>query len=283
MNADISNRIHRLHQDGVEYQVYRPGPLVDVFIDHFLIAKGYPTFIEEQLFTNNEIELFFNLGDRNDGQLHSDQPNLSFSSTVISGLRSSFMRIYPRNLFYIAGMRFTLFGFYHIWQIPASELSERNFQADDVLGKEINELREKLSECAGNKKFALMNDWILKKVDSNLQTARAWNKVDFFLQRPNSLIKESLPSLLGYSHKHSVHLITKMCGLSPKLVHRIYRIRSMLSQSQIHNESSWADIAYDFGFSDQSHLIREFKLFTGFTPSQLIANLPKDYIIKQLR
>ena len=35
-----------------------------------------------------------------------------------------------------------------------------------------------------------------------------------------------------------------------------------------HRESSLTSIAYDCGYFDQSHFIREFKSFTGIAPSE---------------
>lgn len=268
----------------MHYSVFRPAYPVDIFVDHFMVAKGYPTFSEERLFPNNEIELFFNLGDVNQGQLLADALNLTFTTSVISGLRSSFMRIFPGRFFYIAGIRFTLFGFYHLFQIPATEIQDRNYQAEDVLGREIDPLRQQLGDQNSDLALIrLLNDWIRKRIDRDFFSARAWKKIDLSLRTPEFLIKKSLPELLGYSHKHSVHLITKMCGLSPKMVHRIYRLKSVLQYPDLLTNTSWSNITYDFGFSDQSHLIREFKLFTGFTPNEFIESSPKDFTLKQLR
>lgn len=284
MSKNPDGRLLKLYKDGIEYIVFRPTYPMDVFVDHYLIAKGYPTYLEERLFPNNEIEVFFNLGDVNQGQLLADEPNLNFATSVISGLRSSFLRIFPGQLFYIGGIRFTLFGFYHLFHIPATEIQDRNFQADDVLGVEINHLRQQLGDQTEEMaQITLLNDWIRSRANKGFHSAFAWKKIDHFLQKPHGLIKQSLPKISGYSHKHTVHLITKMCGLSPKMIHRIYRLRNIFNYSNQLTDHSWAQLTYELGYSDQSHLIREFKLFTGFTPAELMKDIPKDFALKQLR
>ena len=284
MPQNLKGKMLNLNKDGINYIVFRPSYPMDVFVDHYMIAKGHPAYSEERLFPNNEVELFFNLGDANQGQLLADEPNLNFTTSVVSGLRSSFLRIFPGHLFHIGGIRFTLFGFYHLFHIPATKIQDRNFQADEVLGLEIKHLRQQLGDkTEALEQITLMNAWIRSKTESGFHSALAWKKIDHFLRKPQFLIKESLPEISGYSHKHSVHLITKMCGLPPKMVHRIYRLRNFFNYPNILTDHSWAQITYELGYSDQSHLIREFRLFTGFTPVELLKNIPKDFALKQLR
>ncbi|MEZ5043386.1 MAG: hypothetical protein R2828_26045 [Saprospiraceae bacterium] len=39
-----------LHKDGMDYTVFRPTYPVNIFVDHYMVAKGQPTFSEERLF-----------------------------------------------------------------------------------------------------------------------------------------------------------------------------------------------------------------------------------------
>lgn len=60
-------------------------------------------------------------------------------------------------------------------------------------------------------------------------------------------------------------------GLSPKQFCRAVRFHRAKDAIRRYRPSSWSDFALDHGYSDQSHLIREMKLFSGFTPRQLLA------------
>ena len=57
-------------------------------------------------------------------------------------------------------------------------------------------------------------------------------------------------------------------GISPKLFSRICRFQSSLKQLQESNYEKLSDIAFENNFSDQSHFIRTFKEFAGFSPNQ---------------
>lgn len=57
-------------------------------------------------------------------------------------------------------------------------------------------------------------------------------------------------------------------GISPKLFARVCRFRASLTQLSEGNRTKFSDIAFENGYADQSHFIRSFKEFTGYTPSQ---------------
>ncbi|MGC4021921.1 MAG: helix-turn-helix domain-containing protein [Cyclobacteriaceae bacterium] len=55
-------------------------------------------------------------------------------------------------------------------------------------------------------------------------------------------------------------------GLSPKFYARIIRFNKIFSLIE-KNDPQWIDLMNEAGFYDQSHLIRNFKAFTGEDPS----------------
>ena len=58
----------------------------------------------------------------------------------------------------------------------------------------------------------------------------------------------------------------KVTGLSPHHVQQISRAREAVSRLQ--SGGSIAAVNYDLGYADQSHLTREVKRLTGYTPGQ---------------
>ncbi|MFZ6013396.1 MAG: helix-turn-helix domain-containing protein, partial [Bacteroidota bacterium] len=58
----------------------------------------------------------------------------------------------------------------------------------------------------------------------------------------------------------------RIVGTSPKQFSNIIRMRTLLEKGK--GNKSLTDLAYEAGYFDQSHFIKDFKLFTGQTPSQ---------------
>lgn len=61
-------------------------------------------------------------------------------------------------------------------------------------------------------------------------------------------------------------------GVSPKLYGRIVRFKSAYDFVKQHPKASWVDVTYHFGYSDQSHFIRDFKEFTGNNPTGFLSS-----------
>lgn len=59
-------------------------------------------------------------------------------------------------------------------------------------------------------------------------------------------------------------------GVSPETYIRILKFQQALQLINQHSFSKLSDIGYGLGFADQSHFIREFKLFSGYTPKDFL-------------
>jgi AraC-like DNA-binding protein len=57
-------------------------------------------------------------------------------------------------------------------------------------------------------------------------------------------------------------------GITPKLFIRIVRFEHALRVKNMNGDKSWSEIAFECGYTDSSHLLREFKEFAEFPPSK---------------
>ena len=71
-------------------------------------------------------------------------------------------------------------------------------------------------------------------------------------------------------------------GVSPIVYHRILRFNKALKTKEDHPLLSWFSIAITHGYTDLQHLIKDFKQFSGSTPTNLI-NEEAGSIHRQLR
>ncbi|HKQ96499.1 MAG TPA: helix-turn-helix domain-containing protein, partial [Candidatus Polarisedimenticolia bacterium] len=61
-------------------------------------------------------------------------------------------------------------------------------------------------------------------------------------------------------------------GLGAKAMARLVRFQSVLDAAGRGEPIEWAGVAFDGGYADQAHLIREFREFSGETPRTLAAS-----------
>jgi AraC-like DNA-binding protein len=76
-----------------------------------------------------------------------------------------------------------------------------------------------------------------------------------------------LASELGISHGHLDREFSTWTGLTPRALSRILRLRALLTGLDVFAPVNWTELAARWGWYDQSHFIRDFKRYTGVTPS----------------
>ncbi len=77
---------------------------------------------------------------------------------------------------------------------------------------------------------------------------------------------ESLAGAAGVSRQHLTRLFRESTGVTPKLYLRLARFQQTLRHTAGACSIDWAQAAAHLGYADQSHLIAEFKQFSGITP-----------------
>ena len=79
----------------------------------------------------------------------------------------------------------------------------------------------------------------------------------------------TLAQQLGVTDRHFRRLMVDETGIAPRHFARIQRFHSLLRASDLASRPSWAALAADHGYADQSHLIREVQDLAGVAPRQL--------------
>ena len=77
-----------------------------------------------------------------------------------------------------------------------------------------------------------------------------------------------LARIACFSKKQFERVFSQCVGMKPKEYSRIVRFQKSLWFMQ-NGPCDNMDIAYSNGYADESHFIREFKTFSGYTPQRL--------------
>lgn len=91
----------------------------------------------------------------------------------------------------------------------------------------------------------------------------AWDRLSAGPVRVDALAGE-----IGWSRQHLNARFREQIGLNPRTVGRIARLNHVLALVNRVPSLSWAAVAHSGGYSDQAHLIREFRALTGCGPTE---------------
>jgi AraC-like DNA-binding protein len=95
--------------------------------------------------------------------------------------------------------------------------------------------------------------------------------VERIMARGGRIDISRLAAWLGVTRQHLARRFAAYVGVTPKTFCRVVRLWQVLRSTK-GGRLHWASLAADLGYSDQSHLVAEFRALTGLTPSRWAAS-----------
>jgi AraC-like DNA-binding protein len=228
---------------GFNDQVFYPSGYVDFAVN---ISNGTAiTFIDGRPIYMPKVEIL--------GQL-----TVPTRLTVSSGMSVLIARIYPyaNSLFF---------------PNPISQFTNDSIDLHGVLSLEVSELYDQVVHTNTlEQKVKVLDLFFINQMKKN---ERLLKKTNFIAQLCNDICTESnfdiqrLSANYGLSERYIQKLFENVVGLAPRAffnTQRFNRSLELIRSSELHLTS----IAYDCGYYDQAHFIKEFRKFTGITPSE---------------
>lgn len=111
------------------------------------------------------------------------------------------------------------------------------------------------------RRLVASSDYHLKRISDAL----------FEINRQPQINISQLAVVSCWSSKQFSRVFTEYVGATPKDFMRIVRMQRALHKIQCNPTLPLVQVAYECGFTDQSHMIKEFKLFSGYTPTEYMA------------
>jgi AraC-like DNA-binding protein len=136
---------------------------------------------------------------------------------------------------------------------------------------EVSLLGEMLCEAQSSRERVAIVESFLLRLRRQLRPPSVACRAAAHLRSNPALPVLQLASQLDVSLRHLSRSFQATFGTSPKQFVRLARIETALAAHR--DGRAWADIAYACGFSDQTHLIRDFKAIIGQPPEDFFRTL----------
>lgn len=257
------------------YLAIRPAPPLDQFIETLWYWQGEPPSHErDRILPNGCGSLIINLEEdeiRNyEGA--NDEVVQRLPGAVLVGAFSRYSVIDTREQRAVMGISFRPGGTWPFFEPAGDELQNQHVSMRDLWGSAGDTLRERvLAMRTPHDRLRLVEAELRARAIRPMQR-RA--EVDFALLRlstaPTHYSIAMLSEHVGLSARRFTRLFELEVGLTPKLYARIKRFEGMLRRMR-EPRLDWSELALSCGYFDQSHLIRDCRSMSGFTPSELLA------------
>ena len=191
---------------------------------------------------------------------------------VVVGAYAHYFVIDTREQRANVGVAFRPGGTWPFFDPAGDELQNGHVSLRDLWGSAGETLRERiLAAPTPRDKLLLLEAELLARAIRPLQRR---TEVDFALGRladpPPDYSIAMLSEHVGLSARRFTRLFTLEVGLTPKLYSRVRRFQRVM-QAMNGKTDDWTEVAQRCGYFDQSHLIRECRAMSGFTPTELAA------------
>ncbi|WP_333820448.1 helix-turn-helix transcriptional regulator [Ohtaekwangia sp.] len=253
------------------YQEFTPAENLRAFVKCYYVCEyDTNTIVHDKAFATGCMEVMFNLGG---GSFQTGRenrfdttPGIELWGQIITPLEFKSLgknkmlgiRFYPHTASIMLNDRIDIFND-HVSDFRAAA------------GADVLHLHEQLLNAPSlQQQLALLDSFLLKKLIAFQKRRTKFQVVHNVITDMRDVDFcdniQRVASRYGISSRYLQKLFVEYTGLSPKLYYKINRFQRSLILTGNHEESL-TSIAYQAGYFDQSHFVRDFKLFTGFSPS----------------
>ncbi len=254
-------------------KIIKPDYPLSKFVESIYCYTGEASGMRQQIIPDGKTDLLLNFGTAI-YILDDDKSKRVITESIFQGIRKRPYTFEFGKQLNIIGIRFHPLGFSSLFRFREKEITENPVNAELIAGNTIKEIEEKIAgEPVVSRKLAIVVKWLydffIKRDKTNLKVSDALDELNS--SKGLLKIKDIADGEAGY--KRIQRTFSEYIGISPKLYSRMLRFDSIHNELRKLSNVDWMDIVAKYDFHDQSHLVKEFKFFTGATPAEFLSKI----------
>lgn len=172
------------------------------------------------------------------------------------------------NKHYVVGINFRPGALYRFCGISIEKLVNQVMGASQIFGISINQLSEQLLATQSQDEIlALVETFFIEKL-SQVETSTPFDTaINALVRADGNMPMDEVAKLACMSERQFERKAIERLGMLPKLFARLTRFSKAYMIKEANPTIHWSQIAHQCGYYDQMHLVRDFKLFSGSTPT----------------
>lgn len=256
----------------MEYREFKPSAALRPYVDCYWIHAGIlPTGKAYRCVPSGNTDIIIGTSDgeewiqRNDTWVRVPRAFLSGLWTEPAVLKSD------RRIEWF-GIRFKPEVFVQIFRQPMREMENVTLDIRAVLGKGVDEWTNRIATAPDiSRRIELAEAFLCKKI-SEQQSEQAYftEAIRLIRQHGGQVSTEELSRKVYVGERQLQRAFREYFGITPKTYSRLVRFNWAASMLRNPDDVNWADVTYTCGYADQAHFIRDFREFSGVSPTALI-------------
>lgn len=247
-------------------------PILKQFIKYFwLMRSSNQIEINHKLLPVGNIDLVLNFSE----PIHYTsigKTELIPDKFHFNGIREEYCIINQQGKFDIWGISFYPAGLYPFFKIPINEFTGKTINLDLVAKRFVLEIEEKMSIAVSDEqKLNILEKELLELIYADFIPDNAiLNIIDNFYTNMENISISNFCDKFGINLRKLERIFNKYIGVSPKVVHKLARYQGICNQLIHQDNVDLTFEAYQSNYYDQTHFLKDFKSFTGCSPTQFM-------------
>lgn len=161
-------------------------------------------------------------------------------------------------------------GFLPFTTIPLKEMTNTPVSLGHLYGELGQQLEENiLSAETTTERITIIEKFLMDLLTNSTTIDTIVDSVvDTILSANGQISVSEISDKNSITRRQLSRKFSSVIGLSPKQLAKTIRLQATLQELWAKKQSRLTDVAYENEYYDQSHFIREFKEFTGFSPKE---------------
>lgn len=257
---------------------FQPPAGLRPFLRLSFYACGQIPYRYDKILPNGLAVAIFNIGKPHRlGSMEDVDSNPLFDHSWFHGVQTWPLYNLPTGRTHVLGLLFEPIGVHTLFGTDMRPLADETVDARKVLPTAlISEIDRMLPAAAEETTHAAIHQMLLDRPRQPLP-AWLWRFYETLLSDNGAVPLSKAYGETGCSARHASDRFKQATGVSPKVLGRIHRLNALLAAIDPVDPIPWTGLAHRYGFFDQAHFNREFKRFSGLSPSRYQAERLREF------
>lgn len=259
----------------MKFYTFPPSKVLSPYIKHYWAIETEPgdEAVKERITPGGSIEVFFHYK-KGLEVVRSDGNEYVQPKTFVSGISNTYADVSSDQEIGMVVAVFFPWTASYFFDFPLCQIENSIVSLNELSIPNNTTISEKVSEAATiQKKVSVIDEFLQRRLKNDeprdIEIIRAG--IQKILQSNGQISSLELSQHLAISPKKLERKFAEYVGKSPKQFMKIIRFQNVLISLMQRNYNNLTQLAYDTGYYDQAHFIREFRAYSGYKPRDIIS------------
>lgn len=269
----------------MHFRIILPNGILKEYIRYYWIMEsdGIEEDMTERVIPTGNIQIMFHYG-KPFIMESPEKPKIIQPSCILSGMSTKWMDVTTNGNTGVFAVTFKTYGACHFFRFPLTEIEDIHVSLSDIYSCEIRTIEQKMGTLSSiEEKVKVVEDFLISKfttVTSNDEKLLRTG-VDLIKKSKGRMTSAILSENLSVTSKTLERKFSSYLGKTPKQIIKLIRFQEVFNELQYTKNPDLTDLTYKYGYYDQSHFIKEFKLCSGLTPTDFLNLYPCNEIDRE--